>query len=80
MEPELTIVYEGIPMRLNYDYQPEEKQTWDYPGCPEAITVYAVEIGDKESHELDFDDLSGTAQRRIEELGIEAYHDFFRPY
>ena len=31
-------------VELGFDYQPEEKQTWDEPGCPESIDLHTVTL------------------------------------
>lgn len=38
--------YEGdeIALEVYYDFQPEEKMTWDYPGCPADAEVCEVLI------------------------------------
>ena len=31
-----------IPVTFEYDYQPEEAQTLNYPGCPEDVSILSV--------------------------------------
>lgn len=33
-----------VEVEVGYDYQPEEKQTWDEPGCPESIDLHTVTL------------------------------------
>ena len=35
---------EEVEAIVEYDYQPKERQTYNYPGCPEFIDVYGVTI------------------------------------
>jgi signal recognition particle subunit SEC65 len=37
---------EEIKIEVEYDYQPFESMTWDYPGCPEQATIYSVIIAE----------------------------------
>lgn len=30
---------------IEFDYQPEERQTRDEPGCPESVEIYSVMAG-----------------------------------
>ena len=39
---ELEICYDGVLMTVEGEYQPYERQTWDYPGSPEYFTVEKV--------------------------------------
>ena len=38
----LEITIDGICFGVDFDYQPEEKQTWDYPGCPAGVEILGV--------------------------------------
>lgn len=33
-----------IPVRVYFDYQPEEKATHTYPGCPSSIEINQIDI------------------------------------
>lgn len=35
-------VDEEIEIEICFDYQPEEKQTWDYPGCSAGVEINEV--------------------------------------
>ena len=39
---ELEICYDGVLMTVEGEYQPYERQTWDYPGSVEYFTVEKV--------------------------------------
>lgn len=39
---ELEICYDGVLMTVEGEYQPYERQTWDYPGSPEYFRVEKV--------------------------------------
>lgn len=35
--------YKGVDFDVEFDFQPEEAQTHDYPGCPAEITITCIE-------------------------------------
>lgn len=39
-----SIEYKGFVFDFVYDYQPEERQTYDYPGCPEEFEIYNITL------------------------------------
>ena len=43
---EWTVEVDGfeIPLELGIDYQPEEKMTLEYPGCPESIEISSISL------------------------------------
>lgn len=47
-----TINYKGIDIDFNYNYSPEEKQTWDYAGCGEEWEIYNPTINGQDADEL----------------------------
>jgi len=47
-----TINYKGIDIDFNYNYSPEEKQTWDYAGCGEEWEIYNTTINGQDADEL----------------------------
>jgi hypothetical protein len=34
----------GLPCEVEFDYQPEERQTLEYPGCDESYEITAVYV------------------------------------
>jgi len=34
----------GLPCEVEFDYQPEERETRDYPGCDESYEITAVRV------------------------------------
>lgn len=40
------LVFLETPYWIDYDHQPFERQTHNYPGCQESITINDVEIAD----------------------------------
>jgi len=40
-------LFEEFNLLVNYDYQPFEQATREYPGCDEAVTVTSVVMGEK---------------------------------
>lgn len=43
MNAEITI--DGITFNVEYDRQPKEAATLEYPGCPESIEINEVLVG-----------------------------------
>ena len=41
-----TIEIEDVKFQVDYDYQPKEDATLEYPGCDEEATINAVVVGD----------------------------------
>ena len=39
-------LFEEFNLLVNYDYQPMERATREYPGCDESVTVESVILGD----------------------------------
>ena len=37
-----TLNYKGIELDIEFDYQPAERQTRDYPGSDEEIEIYEI--------------------------------------
>ncbi|GAF92003.1 unnamed protein product [marine sediment metagenome] len=37
-----TFIGEDFPVAVKFEHEPAEKQTHDYPGCPEAYIINAV--------------------------------------
>ena len=42
MSAETVEAWKGINVECEMYYQPEEKQTWDYPGCPAEYYIECV--------------------------------------
>ena len=42
---DVRINFEGVDCIVQGYYQPSERQTFDYPGCPESFDVEAVFVG-----------------------------------
>lgn len=43
----------GIPVDIEYEYEPAERQTFDHPGCPAAVSVLVVRVGDNEVDDVE---------------------------
>ena len=63
----LEIVIDGICLGVDFDYQPEEKQTFDYPGCPAEVEILGVWIDSDSERTNIIDLLSEQVLVRIEE-------------
>lgn len=70
--PTVTINALQENMVVEFDYQPAERQTLEYPGCDESIDITSVTINGVDVCEL-ITSLNGW--NRVEELVIEAYHE-----
>jgi hypothetical protein len=46
------INYKGIDIDFEYTYSPEERQTYDYPGCSEEWEIYNLKINGQDADEL----------------------------
>jgi hypothetical protein len=40
--PSIDLTLYGISLEVEYDYQPEERMTQEYPGCPEEVEIGVV--------------------------------------
>lgn len=47
-----SITYKGFDFDFNYYYQPEERQTHDYPGCAEEFEIYNITLNGIDASEL----------------------------
>ena len=52
-----TINYKGFDLDIEYEYQPEERQTYDYPGYPEYVCIENVYLNDTDIIDLVEDQL-----------------------
>ena len=60
-----------VPFWFDYEYQPHERATYEYPGCSEHVVVNDVEIPDDLKELL----LSGEYADDVEEQCLEDYKD-----
>ena len=60
--------YRGVELEIEYDYQPEEKQTWDYPGCGESFEITSIKINDIDVMELLEEQIESIEEALVEEL------------
>jgi len=44
-----TTIGEDVEVVIHFDYQPEEKRTFDCPGCPEEVVINDVLLQSGES-------------------------------
>lgn len=81
---ELEICYDGVLMTVEGEYQPYERQTWDYPGSAEYFTVEKVTFdGQDITSEFDKKTLShledaclAEIKERRDEAKIARYESF----
>ena len=65
---ETTIELNGTEIQVIGDYQPSERQTHDYPGCPEQFEICELTIGDVDVMELLEDKWDKIVEAVIEQL------------
>ena len=76
MENELNaFIGEDVPVTVFWEYEPAEKQTWDYPGCPDAIVINEVRSNGEavDVSESDLDTLEGYCRDWLNEQWAEHY-------
>jgi len=59
-----------IPVYVDYEYQPYERQTYEYPGCEEGVSLNDIEI-DKDIK----DTIMKENENRFHEEALEDYRD-----
>lgn len=47
-----TVLGDEIEVKVIFDFQPEEKQTWDYPGYPASVDIEAVLVNGREDSDI----------------------------
>jgi len=47
-----TIYFRGFDFECEYDYSPEEKRTYDYPGYPETWEFFNITLNGIDASEL----------------------------
>jgi len=47
-----SITYKGFDFDFDFNYQPEERQTHDYPGCAEEFEIYNITLNGIDASEL----------------------------
>ena len=47
-----TFNYKEFDFEIEYNYSPEEPQTWDYPGCSEEWEIYNPTLNGVDASEL----------------------------
>ena len=66
-----TYIGDDCPVVVEYDYQPRERMTLEYPGCSEGVEVESVEVNGKEILE----ELSKKCLDELEEKCLDDIHD-----
>lgn len=47
-----TINFRGFEFDVQYDYEPAEMQTYEYPGCPATFDFWQVELNGIDAMDL----------------------------
>ena len=57
---------------IEFDYQPEEKQTHDYPGCPAEVTITKIKDAETGRIEYNLDEIGNLdfAEEEIAERSL----------
>jgi hypothetical protein len=62
------ITHMGVDLVVTYDYEPAERQTLEYPGCPEQLDVVQVNHkGEDITELLDWEMVESIAQKLLED-------------
>ena len=69
--PKCLVTLDKVSFWYDYEYQPHERATYEYPGCSEHVIVNDVEIPDDLKELL----LSGEYADDVEEQCLEDYKD-----
>ena len=65
----VTTLADEINVSVYFNYNPEEKQTWDYPGCNESIDIEAVLVNGDEDKDIQ----AVLSDRTINSLIVECF-------
>lgn len=63
---------EGLVIDVEYEYQPEEKQTMEHPGCAEELWITKISMVQGEIFDLIYY-LNG--EEKLSELALKQLHD-----
>ena len=63
------VTIQGVVFNVDYDYQPKEPETLNYPGCKEEITINSIRVYGSTIDLQEF--MSGYWIGRIEEKIME---------
>lgn len=63
--------FDDVTLDVEFDYQPYEAMTRDYPGCPEAVDIYSVILEDTGSEVC----LLPDAEVEVEEKILDNIHE-----
>ena len=57
----------GVPMDVQFEFDPAEAASFDFPGCPAEVEVICAKVGDHDLTDL----LSASAVDAIEDALLE---------
>jgi hypothetical protein len=73
-----TIAGESVKVTVAYAYEPAERQTMDYPGCPESVELHSVMDGNVELwSQLTEDDIQQIECDILQAMKEEARHEWY---
>ena len=72
-EHEREINIQGVTFTVKYAYEKGEPQTYDYPGSPDVVEVYAITVGN--DNQCMYDMLADYVVPAIEEELLELHED-----
>jgi len=81
MTNQINISYDEIKLEVEFDYQPAEPQTRDYPGCAEEIDLIQVMHENTDILPMLSEDAIekiGAAIRKVAERDVDAFDRFCR--
>lgn len=76
-QPRMELNYGGVPLVVEYDYQPAERPIYDVdsplcgPGCPASVDITGVYLGEHEILDL----IDDGVERHLAELVLEKLGD-----
>ena len=63
-----TIIFRGFEFDVQYDYEPEEMQTYEYPGNPGIFDFWEVKLNNIDAMDLLQDCFEEFEEEAIEQL------------
>jgi len=63
-----TINFRGFDFECEYDYSPEERQTYDYPGYPETWDFFKITLNGIDAEDLLSDCFEDFEEQAIKQL------------
>ena len=69
----MTVCYKGVDVDVEFNYIPEQKQTYEYEGWPADVEICDISLQGEDINEL-IDSIPG-AEDELKQLILENYED-----